>query len=631
MKKDLTKNSCRICFKKCSDDDNNISDVATSYHELVGYKLNPADVPQKICTECFDLLFQLKLFKEKCVSAEKFLEKLRSNGSVLDDTKPIETPKKIEILENTKVEEEKSFEFSDWDDRDSPMDIGVDSDSNSNLKVQKISENDKIVSNSNITTTKITTNSIIYRKWDFQALESFLNENPGSRTTTHTFILQYEEKRPKNLPKSQDLEKYETRNDMEAVVACTYCSYKGPRKSMKDHCSKYRDTHKLKFRGNCSHEMYCLDLMRNYIFFSTKPSVSRVLLRRLRCNFCRFLCSWETTMEKHCKKMHEASVSELEMCAECGEMFYCDDLKLQHMVFRCNGGDKTLQIPFKNIWGGEVPEMREDPKVRKRLMRMKRRAEERAVRLAAKEAEEQTKQAEEQAKNEEKLRLKTEQKELYQNERIICESCGESVLRRRLKFHNEKYHSDTQYECDICGKVFKQRKGIAFHMKSVHLPKTDTGRTFPCKFCDKIFKSDSNRYVHVRRLHSTEPYKYVCQICNKRFAQNCGLKEHLTAHFDVKNFPCNLCDSVFKSGKQLWAHKNFVHSNKKFECNICYKTFKNIPALKMHKKTHGPKAHSCPICGTSYAQKAPLRKHVATNHPEYEMTPPKTVLKVEQF
>ena len=53
------------------------------------------------------------------------------------------------------------------------------------------------------------------------------------------------------------------------------------------------------------------------------------------------------------------------------------------------------------------------------------------------------------------------------------------------------------------------------------------------------------------------------------------------------NYKCNLCPNFFSyDPKKLGVHKKKVHEEKKHPCNICQKCFATNHGLKQHSKSH---------------------------------------------
>ena len=56
-----------------------------------------------------------------------------------------------------------------------------------------------------------------------------------------------------------------------------------------------------------------------------------------------------------------------------------------------------------------------------------------------------------------------------------------------------------------------------------------------------------------------------CEICDKDFKSNNGLKNHFNiVHKLMKEHQCNICQKVFKLQTQLNSHVKIVHENKKY-------------------------------------------------------------------
>ena len=66
------------------------------------------------------------------------------------------------------------------------------------------------------------------------------------------------------------------------------------------------------------------------------------------------------------------------------------------------------------------------------------------------------------------------------------------------------------------------------------------------------------------------------------------------------------------------VHKIEVHNkndntldNDTFICDVCERPFANIHCLKRHKMTHsGEKPHTCDVCGRTFAQEYNLKAHL---------------------
>lgn len=459
----ITETNCRICFIECSVAATNASDIAELFHELIGYKVIQSDIPQKICRKCFETLTIVKLFKETCDKSERCLEQLRQEKVI--SVKQEETIFVQEVHYDVEIKNEEE------EDEVMPGNSECKKKAQQESPTKEINEpySRKYKERERPTT----------RRWKYVNLEEHLRKNRIEPSPSNLFVLDFELTRPENLPPNLDVE--EKIDSDQRILACSYCSFKvtgtAARQEIKKHCET--TCKRMMFRCTCSFELYSLDLLRQHI--TKKHPNKRVMYRELECNFCQFTCCYESTMEKHCKKMHAMEVVELERCVGCEEVFYCDDIKLQHIVFRCNDGDTTLAIPFKTILGKDLTEpcYENSSKKTRPLNTMK-----------------------------------------------ICELCGKNFSRHLLKTHIERDHQKIRYECDLCGRNYNLKLNLQKHMQLHHLG----FNKYPCNFCEKTFNNYNTRYMHVRTHHSSNPKPYSCDLCEKRFIKPYAMRNHRATH-----------------------------------------------------------------------------------------------------
>ena len=77
------------------------------------------------------------------------------------------------------------------------------------------------------------------------------------------------------------------------------------------------------------------------------------------------------------------------------------------------------------------------------------------------------------------------------------------------------------------------------------------------------------------RQQQQNPLK--CEICDKEFKSNNGLKYHFNiVHKLMEEHQCNICQSEFKLQSQLISHMKNTHENKKYhKCDLCEKPFQH--------------------------------------------------------
>ena len=89
------------------------------------------------------------------------------------------------------------------------------------------------------------------------------------------------------------------------------------------------------------------------------------------------------------------------------------------------------------------------------------------------------------------------------------------------------------FRCEICGKIFTNKKGLMQHMDGVH----NGNKPFKCDICDKSFsqKRDMNR--HVASVHDgKKPFK--CDICEYKCSLNQQMKQHVTKSIKKQTLIC---------------------------------------------------------------------------------------------
>lgn len=191
---------------------------------------------------------------------------------------------------------------------------------------------------------------------------------------------------------------------------------------------------------------------------------------------------------------------------------------------------------------------------------------------------------------------------------IICDICDRPFfLKQQLRDHKRLAHSDTEktqlFECDICGKDFKYRHGIYYHITTFHMPFLED--IFECEHCPKKFKLKETYRLHLKHHMSL----IECSLCGKKL-RNVNLGHHMRhVHTTERNFSCSQCKMSFKTKECLKSHIR-THE-KKFECPKCNKKFANKPFLVEHLNWHeNPDEFTCKLCKKTFAQKYCLKAHI---------------------
>lgn len=216
---------------------------------------------------------------------------------------------------------------------------------------------------------------------------------------------------------------------------------------------------------------------------------------------------------------------------------------------------------------------------------------------------------------------------------FICSFCGKIYASADyLKRHIENAHESNQYFCDLCNnqKPIQGKIRLYEHMRYRHIKPPETCN-YPCHICGRTFHHLNSRKTHTLRAH-TDPklWPFQCNICPipKPFVNRQAFKDHQRCHTGEKNFSCQLCGDKFGTRNHLKQHQTSVHETKDVSCDDCGKHFTSERYLKQHRKTHDQSSYLCPVCPLkAFSLTTTLRAHIKTNHPDFPLPPPGTILK----
>ncbi|XP_059154133.1 zinc finger and BTB domain-containing protein 24-like [Physella acuta] len=190
----------------------------------------------------------------------------------------------------------------------------------------------------------------------------------------------------------------------------------------------------------------------------------------------------------------------------------------------------------------------------------------------------------------------------------MCDVCKKIFPNKRYMLRHRASHVAPQHCCDVCGKMYKIRKAMLEHRKTHdnNFKKTKV----KCEMCPKSF---CNRYIlecHIRDIHMGQKKSYLCSTCGKSFTTKHSLAEHTNAHTGVKPHICEHCGKSFSYESALRDHR-YTHTDAKhFWCTHCQKGFSQRSGLKMHMRIHRQhKMFICTECGRGFTQKQALQRH----------------------
>ncbi|XP_039449418.1 zinc finger protein 816-like [Culex pipiens pallens] len=199
-----------------------------------------------------------------------------------------------------------------------------------------------------------------------------------------------------------------------------------------------------------------------------------------------------------------------------------------------------------------------------------------------------------------------------------CEVCMKVFKNRKmLARHQEIHASENKYRCRYCLKWYKARSSWYNHElkhRNAVLKEERLEREFLCEICAKEFKTKKQLNDHLEVVHQGTK-RYKCDICNKSFTRNASLAEHkLILHAGINQFSCNICGRAFGKEDSLKTHLS-THLGRRFRCELCNKTFLKRAFLtahvaKAHPTDEGPKPNECKICHKNFASSSHLKDHL---------------------
>lgn len=207
-----------------------------------------------------------------------------------------------------------------------------------------------------------------------------------------------------------------------------------------------------------------------------------------------------------------------------------------------------------------------------------------------------------------RAKLRSHRLRMHLSSPTKCDLCTKVFPNKRYMLRHRSSHVAPQHCCDVCGKMYKIRKAMLEHRKTHDTAYKKT--KVKCEHCPKAF---CNRYIlecHVRDIHMGQKKSYLCSTCGKSFTTKHSLAEHTNAHTGVKPHVCEHCGKSFSYESALRDHR-YTHTDAKhFWCNHCQKGFSQRSGLKMHMRIHRQhKMFICSECGRGFTQKQALQRH----------------------
>lgn len=190
------------------------------------------------------------------------------------------------------------------------------------------------------------------------------------------------------------------------------------------------------------------------------------------------------------------------------------------------------------------------------------------------------------------------------------------ILQETTRSYKSKNKAVESIVCTICNKRFAFQYILTDHMKRFH----ERVKKLSCSDCDLKFFSLRELIDHKWRHTGKKPFN--CTVCNLSFIRQFNMMDHLNKIHGEKLFTCKICCEKFKEEINLKYHQR-VHlpDDKKFTCIICDKLFKKFENRITHEQTHIRAEMRCVMCPSKYLfpNCAKLREHITKNHTDFSM------------
>ena len=154
-----------------------------------------------------------------------------------------------------------------------------------------------------------------------------------------------------------------------------------------------------------------------------------------------------------------------------------------------------------------------------------------------------------------------------------------------------------RYNCSICSKQYRWRKGLKHHLKTHFLEGNLKELSSHLDTADEIVEPvpsqpTASPVKHVPPQPNTSPgnendetdLQYSCNICHKKYRWSKGLRRHLQTHSSESCYECEICKKRFKIRTYLTSHMK-IHTTR-LKCTFCDKTFGSKRNLKRHLPVH---------------------------------------------
>ncbi|KAG0693801.1 hypothetical protein DFH29DRAFT_838909 [Suillus ampliporus] len=195
--------------------------------------------------------------------------------------------------------------------------------------------------------------------------------------------------------------------------------------------------------------------------------------------------------------------------------------------------------------------------------------------------------------------------------RAVCSGCDVAFISEEgLYYHYLQSSKDAHPKCIECDLEFENDAAYATHHQTSHPELSrpvSPPAPYPCSLCDNGFNLLSALDDHMAATHP-----FTCGMCD--FA--CPEEELIQEHF-ASAHSCPVChEGVFANADLLNEH--LVDHATPYYCEVCQTRYAEEEGLRQHYQDSPDDIHpSCTRCGLGFQDAGDYYDHTETIHPRY--------------
>lgn len=136
-------------------------------------------------------------------------------------------------------------------------------------------------------------------------------------------------------------------------------------------------------------------------------------------------------------------------------------------------------------------------------------------------------------------------------------------------------------------------------------------------------KNQKTKTTRRYRKRSPSSGTKACPECNKTFKKKMLLTRHMSVHSEENKFVCDICDYRFATEKLLKTHISYKHNRGEtislaggpYQCPDCPMVFQQTRALAAHRVMHTERDFKCEVCGVNLKTLSAVTRHMNYKHP----------------